>query len=117
MSYPSDTVLEVERVREVAAVFRSRDALHAAIDDLLLAGFDRADIDLVADPDAVQRRLGTAAVPAGSSSMGLISSISTGARPVAWTASSKARSRAIFPCRTRPSSNWRSTSRLRRRSV
>jgi hypothetical protein len=26
MSYPSDTVLEVERVREVAAVFRSRDA-------------------------------------------------------------------------------------------
>jgi hypothetical protein len=64
MSYPSDTVLEVERVREVAAVFRSRDALYAAIDDLLLAGFDRADIDLVADPDAVQRRLGTAAVPA-----------------------------------------------------
>lgn len=64
MSYPSDTVVEVERVREVAAVFRSRDALYAAIDDLLLAGFDRADIDLVADPDAVQRRLGTAAVRA-----------------------------------------------------
>jgi hypothetical protein len=64
MSYPSDTVLEVERVREVAAVFRSRDALYAAVDDLLLAGFDRADIDLVAEPDAVQRRLGTAAVPA-----------------------------------------------------
>jgi hypothetical protein len=64
MSSPSDAVLEVEKVREVAAVFRSRDALFKAIDDLLLAGFDRADIDLVADPDVVQRRLGTAAVRA-----------------------------------------------------
>lgn len=64
MSYPSDSVLDVEKVREVAAVFRSRDALFAAIDDLLVAGFDRADIDLIAEPDAVQRRLGTAAVRA-----------------------------------------------------
>jgi hypothetical protein len=64
MSYPSDSVLDVEKVREVAAVFRSRDALFAAIDDLLVVGFDRADIDLVADADEVERRLGTAAVRA-----------------------------------------------------
>jgi hypothetical protein len=31
---------------------------------LLLAGFDRADIDLVADPDRVYRRLGILAVRA-----------------------------------------------------
>jgi hypothetical protein len=42
------TVLERVRVREVAGVFRSRDALDAAVDALLLAGFDRADIDLMA---------------------------------------------------------------------
>jgi hypothetical protein len=64
MSATSDTVLEARLVREVTAVFRSRDALQAAIDDLLLAGFDRADIDLVDGPDAVQQRLGTVAVPA-----------------------------------------------------
>jgi hypothetical protein len=64
MSYPSGTVLEVEKVREVAGVFRSREALFAAVDDLLVAGFDRADIDLLDAPDVVHRRLGTAAVRA-----------------------------------------------------
>ena len=44
--------------------FAPREALDAAIDNLLLAGFDRADIDLVADPDRVYRRLGTLAVRA-----------------------------------------------------
>jgi hypothetical protein len=64
MSYPFDTVLDVAKVREVEAVFRTREALDAAIDNLLLVGFDRADIDLVADPDRVYRRLGTLAVRA-----------------------------------------------------
>jgi hypothetical protein len=55
---PSGTVIDRIKVREVAGVFRSRDALEAAIDALLLAGFDRADIDLMAGLDAVRERLG-----------------------------------------------------------
>jgi hypothetical protein len=49
MSGSRDTVLERVKVREGAEVFRSRDALDAAVDDLMLAGIDRADIDLMAD--------------------------------------------------------------------
>jgi hypothetical protein len=52
------------KVREVAGVFRSREPLEAAVEALLLAGFDRADIDLMAGIDAVRQRLGTVYVPA-----------------------------------------------------
>jgi len=63
MSEPSDTAIERIKVREVAGVFRSREALEAAIDALLLAGFDRADIDLMAGADAVKEKLGSIYVP------------------------------------------------------
>jgi hypothetical protein len=64
MSEPSDTASEHIRVREVAGVLRSREALEAAVDALLSEGFDRADIDLMAGIDAVRERLGTVYVPA-----------------------------------------------------
>jgi hypothetical protein len=48
----SDPVLDRERVREVAGVFYSREALDAAADKLLLSGFDRSDIDVVNSPAA-----------------------------------------------------------------
>jgi hypothetical protein len=53
----SPDVLERTKVREVAGVFHSRWAVEAAFEDLLLNGFDRADIDRVASPDEVRRRL------------------------------------------------------------
>jgi hypothetical protein len=59
MSDASDATLEKIKAREVAAVFRSRAALDAAVDALLLAGFDRGDIDLMASADAVREKLGT----------------------------------------------------------
>jgi hypothetical protein len=53
----SDPVIERVRVREAAGVFRSPSALEAAVEALLLAGFDRADIDVLTDADAVRRKL------------------------------------------------------------
>jgi hypothetical protein len=50
-------VLERTKVREVAGVFHSRRAIEAAFEDLLLNGFDRADIDRLASLDEVRRRL------------------------------------------------------------
>ena len=44
----SDAVLERARVREVTGIFHSRLALDVAAGELLLMGFDRADIDVVA---------------------------------------------------------------------
>ena|SRR5438067_2366300 len=40
-------ILERVKVREVAGVFRSRDALDAAVTALLSSGFDRADVDII----------------------------------------------------------------------
>lgn len=64
MSESDDTTIERARVREVAGVFPARDALDAAVDALLLAGFDRADIDLMAGLDAIEQKLGAVYVPA-----------------------------------------------------
>jgi hypothetical protein len=58
MNQPSNVTLDRVRVREVTGVFHSRDGLNAAVEDLLLAGFDRADIDVVASLDEVTKRLG-----------------------------------------------------------
>jgi hypothetical protein len=58
MSEASDAVVEKVTVREAVGIFRSREALESAVKDLLLAGFDRADIDLMASVDAVRERLG-----------------------------------------------------------
>ena len=53
----SPDVLERTKVREVAGVFHSRLAVEAAFEDLLLNGFDRADIDRLESLDEVRRRL------------------------------------------------------------
>jgi hypothetical protein len=58
----ADTVLERAWVREVTGVFHSRETLDAAADDLLLSGFDRADIDVLDSLDEVRKRLGPAYV-------------------------------------------------------
>jgi hypothetical protein len=58
MDGSSDGTIERARVREVAAVFHSPAAVEAAAEDLLLAGFDRADIDRLADIEEVRKRLG-----------------------------------------------------------
>jgi hypothetical protein len=52
-------VIERMRVREATGVFRSRGDLEAAVSALLLAGFDRADIDILADAETVRQRLRT----------------------------------------------------------
>jgi hypothetical protein len=41
----------------VAGVFRSRNALEAAVGELLLSAFDRADVD-VTTPDAAREKCG-----------------------------------------------------------
>jgi hypothetical protein len=45
------------KVREVAGIFPSRKDVEAAIDALLLAGFDRADIDVLGNIEALRQRL------------------------------------------------------------
>jgi hypothetical protein len=57
-------VLDWVKVREVAGVFGSRAAAQPAVDDLLLAGFDRADIDTVAEGQRLRERIGETPVPA-----------------------------------------------------
>jgi hypothetical protein len=64
MRTTSNQAIERTRVREVAGVFSSRGELDAAVDALLLAGFDRADIDIIADPDEVLKALGPVHVAA-----------------------------------------------------
>jgi hypothetical protein len=64
MSTTADQVIERRKVREVAGIFHSRGELDAAVDALLLAGFDRGDIDLLADLDEVQKALGPVHVAA-----------------------------------------------------
>ncbi len=59
----SDDILEQVRTREVTGVFQSRKALDAAVEDLLVAGVDRADIDVSASLDELQRRLNYMSIP------------------------------------------------------
>jgi hypothetical protein len=60
----ADAVLERARVREATGIFHSRLALDAAADQLLLMGFDRADVDVVANLDEVPKKLGASYVAA-----------------------------------------------------
>ncbi|HEY1979590.1 MAG TPA: hypothetical protein VGH13_05855 [Xanthobacteraceae bacterium] len=62
MNRSADDAIERIRVREVAAIFHSQEALEAAVKALLWAGFDRADMDRLADLDEVRKRLGPAYV-------------------------------------------------------
>src|SRR5258707_2062296 len=52
-----DTVLGRTRVREGTGVFHSRAALDVAAGELLLMGFDRADVDVVAVLVAVEHKV------------------------------------------------------------
>ena len=63
MAEPSKVVIERIKVREVAGIIHSGAAVEAAVDALLSAGFDRADIDLLANDDTVRQRLGGVYVP------------------------------------------------------
>ena len=60
MQKPDDIVIDRARVREVVGVFHSWTSLKAAGDALRLAGVDRSDIDVIAPPDEVRRKLGSA---------------------------------------------------------
>ena len=51
------------RTREVTGVFHSKKALELAAQDLLMAGVDRADIDISASNDELGRRLDYQAIP------------------------------------------------------
>jgi len=62
MSPSSDVMLETAKAREVAGLFRSREKLQAAVDDLLLSGFDRADLDLMGGLDRVRNVLRNASI-------------------------------------------------------
>ena len=57
MDRSSDTVIERAKIREVAGIFRSRDALDATVAELLVSGFDRAEL-AVTSRQAVRQQLG-----------------------------------------------------------
>lgn len=63
MGEKSDAIVETALVREAAGVFQSKEALEAAIDELLTSGFQRADIDIMGDLEAVYARLNTIFIP------------------------------------------------------
>jgi hypothetical protein len=64
MHAASDDILEQVRSREVTGVFHSRKALIDAAEELLVAGIDRADIDVSAPVDELDRRLNYQSIPA-----------------------------------------------------
>ncbi|HEY8335824.1 MAG TPA: hypothetical protein VIQ05_18695 [Tardiphaga sp.] len=64
MIEPSEDNLDRMRTREVTGVFHSRKALIDAAEELLIAGIDRADIDVSASVDELGRRLNYKAIPA-----------------------------------------------------
>jgi len=59
----SDDILDRIRAREVTGVFHSRKALDAAVQDLLIFGIDRSDIDVSASLDELHRRVNYLSVP------------------------------------------------------
>ncbi len=58
-----EPVLDRVKVREATGVFGSRERATSCVDDLLLSGFDRTDIDTVAESAQSRERIG-APVPA-----------------------------------------------------
>ena len=59
----SEDILDRMRTREVTGVFHSRKALIDAAEELLVAGVDRADIDVSASVDELDRRLNYQSIP------------------------------------------------------
>jgi hypothetical protein len=64
MSDPVAAPGERIKVREATGVLHSRDELETAVGALLEAGFDRADIDIMAGLDTVAEKLGGIYAPA-----------------------------------------------------
>jgi hypothetical protein len=58
MATVGSEVIERVKVREVAGIFHSRDALIPTVDALLLAGFDRAEIDVIVGGSFAREKLG-----------------------------------------------------------
>jgi hypothetical protein len=52
------TKAETAPVCEVIGVFHTADDLESAIDELLRSGFDRAELSLLANEDAIRKKLG-----------------------------------------------------------
>jgi hypothetical protein len=63
MEPETDEILEQSVVREVAGIVRTAEVLDKVVDALELAGFDRADIDVMADIVTIRDRFGTVFVP------------------------------------------------------
>ena len=63
MESKTDEIVEQRVVREVAGVVRTPEVLEKVVDALELNGFDRADIDVMADVETIRKRFGTVFVP------------------------------------------------------
>lgn len=63
MQPKADEIVEQTVVREVAGVVRTPEILENIVEALELAGFDRADIDIMADVATIHKRFGTMFVP------------------------------------------------------
>lgn len=58
-----DEILEQSVVREVAGIVRTPETLDNVVDALERAGFDRADIDILANVDTIRDRFGPMLIP------------------------------------------------------
>lgn len=63
MQPKADEIVEQTVVREVAGIVRTPEILENVVEALELAGFDRADIDIMADVATIHKRFGTMFVP------------------------------------------------------
>jgi hypothetical protein len=63
MRAEASEMFEQAIVREVAGVVRTPEVLDAVVDALELGGFDRADIDVMADIATIRERFGTMFIP------------------------------------------------------
>src|SRR3546814_7251426 len=58
--YEAGRDMPTSSLREAVGVFQSEHALQLAADELLISGFDRADLSLLADARTVEQKLGHA---------------------------------------------------------
>jgi len=63
MKPETDEILEQSVVREVAGIVRTPKILDDVVEALEHAGFDRADIDVMADYETIRDRFGTVFIP------------------------------------------------------
>lgn len=53
-----DKTIQLEDTREAVALFNDEDSVQAAVDDLLVSGFDRAEISLLGTEDSLRSTFG-----------------------------------------------------------